>query len=436
MSRRAWVPAVLLAVLAVGYGVTASRGAVSLDVWSANLASWSIGTTGTPLTDLDRFPALADNDLRATWVVQRADGRDVVGRAPGTVAAAVPAYALAHLFGASGMSIVPGGLTAALLTAIAITLLFLALRERLGERPALAASLVLGLTTPVWSVAADGVWPHTLTVLGILGMAWAAERERWWLLGLFGGVALWGRLHAAVICAVVGLLLAWWRRRPDLLLKTGAACGAMLGLMMVWTQWMYGRWDPTAAYDVGVFVSIAQDQGLDGLNLAGFLVSPGRGMLVWTPILVLLLPALVRSWRALPDWSRALAVGGVGYTAVQLALNAFKGGEAFFGYRIGLELLACLAPALALSTPRIGTVGRRLLVPVIVAQAAVFGFGALAGPDTAPRISSTWDSNELVARVADQPAYSIALLLACAALAAVVVRMWNDPELRRKDGAS
>ena len=120
VSRRAWVPAVLLAVLAVGYGVTASRGAVSLDVWSANLASWSIGTTGTPLTDLDRFPALADNDLRATWVVQRADGRDVVGRAPGTVAAAVPAYALAHLFGASGMSIVPGGLTAALLTAIAI----------------------------------------------------------------------------------------------------------------------------------------------------------------------------------------------------------------------------------------------------------------------------------------------------------------------------
>jgi len=66
----------------------------------------------------------------------------------------------------------------------------------------------------------------------------------------------------------------------------------------------------------------------------------------------------------------------------------------------------------------------------------VFGFGALAGPDTAPRISNTWDSNELVARVADQPAYSIALLLACAALATVAVRMWNDPELLRKDGAS
>lgn len=434
VSRRTLLPAVLLGVLAVLYGATAARDAVSVDVWSANLASWSIGTTGSPLVDLDRFPTLADNESRATWVVQRADGRDVIGRAPGAVASAVPAYALAALAGQAHMSIVPGGLTAALLTAVAMALLFLALRDRLGDRAAVGSALVLALTTPVWSVAADGVWPHTLTVLGIAGMAWSAERERWWLVGVFGGIAMWGRLHAAVICAIVGLLLACWRRRPDLLLKAGTTCGAMLGLMMVWTQWMYGRWDPTAAYDVGVFVSIAKDQGIDGLNLAAFLVSPGRGMLVWTPLLVVLLPALVRAWRDLPDWSRALVVGGVVYTGVQLGLNSFKGGEGFYGYRIGIELLVCMAPALALSTPRIGTIGQRALAPVIVVQAAVFGFGAVVDPATAPLISNRWDSNELVARLADQPAYTLALLGAFTALAIVVVRLWGDPALVARGG--
>ena len=95
-----------------------------------------------------------------------------------------------------------------------MTLFYLCIRTYLSQTHALVSALALGFTTPVWSVSADGLWPHTLTGLGLAGMAWAAARDRWWLVGLLASVAIWGRIHLAVIAAVVGLLVGWSRRRP------------------------------------------------------------------------------------------------------------------------------------------------------------------------------------------------------------------------------
>ena len=112
------------------------------------------------------------------------------------------------------------------------------------------------------------------------------------------------------------------------------------------------------------------------MNHLGFWVSPDRGLFVWTPVVLLLLPALVRSWRSLPDWSRALAMGGLAYTLVQLTFNRFSGGDIFYGYRLGLELLAAVTPALALSSPALGSLGRRLVGPVLGLQLFVIFLGA------------------------------------------------------------
>lgn len=46
-----------------------------------------------------------------------------------------------------------------------------------------------------------------------------------------------------------------------------------------------------------------------GYKLAGMLVSPGRGLLIGAPFLLLLLPGLRRAWRAAPHWVRSAAVG-------------------------------------------------------------------------------------------------------------------------------
>ena len=39
-----------------------------------------------------------------------------------------------------------------------------------------------------------------------------------------------------------------------------------------------------------------------------------------------------------------LAVGGIAYALVQLKINHFAGGDTFFGYRLGLELVTAAAP--------------------------------------------------------------------------------------------
>ena len=149
------------------------------------------------------------------------------------------------------------------------------------------------------------------------------------------------------------------------------------------------------------------------MNHLGFWVSPGFGMLVWTPVLLLLLPSLVRRWKHLPDWSRALAVGGLLYTLMQLTLNRYSGGVMFWGYRYGLELLAACAPALALSsaamTPRL----RLLVGPVLGLQLCMILPGALYERVFNVPQEIAWTHNPFVFLMGRGPAFVLSLLLLC-----------------------
>ncbi|MBZ5737496.1 hypothetical protein [Nocardioides mangrovi] len=418
MVRRWWVPLALYAGVALVYLLTISPDP-SPDVFTADFAARHIALTGDPVPHIPDFPRLDDNPIRETWIVETADGREAVGRAPGVIAAVVPAY---WLLRPGTVSAVPGGITAALVTAGTVTLLFSLLRRHLGDRRALLAALLFGLTTPMWSVAANGVWPHTLTSFGIIGSAWAADRGRWWLVGLFGGVILWGRLHASVIVAVLGVGVACVRRRPSIALRVGAVSAGMLALMMVWTHWMYGRWDPSSGYRAGDFTGNAAGNAVNVVNFLGFFVSPDRGLLVWTPLVALLTPALVRAWRDLPDWSRSLLVGGLVYLAIQGLLVRFSGGDQFYGYRTSLELLACATPALALSADRMGPLARRLFTPLAVLQLVMIVPGAVLD-DFYVDAADVWRHQAFVNGVLDRPLV-MALFVAGSLVAARVVAMW------------
>ena len=431
--RRRLVPTVLFCVVAGVYALTINPDP-SPDAWTADFAAWHISRTGDPVPDIADFPLLDDNVIRETWIVETADGREAVGRAPGVIAAVVPAYALAQQ---ATVSPVPGGVTAALISAAAVVLFFLVLRDRLGVRTALVASGLLGFATPVWSVAADATWPHTLTTLGILGSAWAADRGRWWLVGIFGGVLLWGRLHAAVVCAAVGLGVAWSRRRPGVAWRIGTSATVALGLVSAWTRWMYGSWDPTSGYRAGDFVRGAAGYALDVGNYLGFVVSADRGLVWWCPLLLVLGPTAWRHRHELPDWSRWLAAGGVSYLLSQAVLNRFSGGDHFYGYRTSLELVVCLAPALALASPWLPERARRWFVPMAVLQVVLIAPGAIADDFYVP-VADVWWRNAFVDALVRRPSDVLPLAaaaLGCALLLAHVLRTdrmarWLDDDVR------
>ena len=228
--------AVFLGSLVV-YGASAARNTISADVWTAYVAANRVLDVGRPRLDATGVPGWNDSPFLPVWVMTAPDGHEVIGRAPGVIAAVLPGY---WISGGTTPTMLPGALTAALLTALSVTLFYLCVRTHLSQTHALVSTVALGFTTPVWSISADGVWPHTLTVLGLTGMAWAAARDRWWLVGLFASVAMWGRIHIAVIAAVVGLLVGWSRRRPDITVKVGLVTAASIVLMSVWSRWMYG----------------------------------------------------------------------------------------------------------------------------------------------------------------------------------------------------
>jgi hypothetical protein len=311
----------------------------SIDAVAALVPAWQLAREGTLSLEGVDFP-------RIPWFIE-ADGRLVSNRFPGAIFLAVPAYALWPGCAAAPCA-GPAALTAAVTAAAAVVALHRTLLRLVDGRTAVVAALIFAFATPTWAVSADALWTHGPAQLVLMLGTLALSRQRWWLAGLSLGTAALLRAHLALVPAVVGLLHSWWTHswRPAVRVALASAVGVALLLLYDW--FAYGSWSPTGGYEDAGFDK-------DGVGLAGFaynvvgaLVSPQRGLISGSPFLLLLLPGLPSAWRAAPTWVRSAAVAGLVYTAAQLALNRFSGGDSFYTYRLTLELVTLASPLLVL----------------------------------------------------------------------------------------
>lgn len=427
------------------YASTAEHEAINTDAYAASVGAWRIATAGTPFLDGLDVEAIegthgvsTGGNMNGQWLSESANGHVTAQRMAGPILAGVPFYwLLADGTSEADFSLVPGAVAASALSALAVLLVFLALRRHAPPALAVTGALVFALATPTWSVSANGLWTHPVTQLGLAGAAYASSRNRWWLAGLFLGIGMFGRPHVALVAAVLGLGVAWSRRDWRVVPAVAAPTMGALGLLAAWNRAVHGEWSIGGAYSGAVERAaggVGEELGFDQLaNYAGFLVSLDRGFLVWSPVVLLLLPAVWRARRALPDWSLWLALGGLLYTFFQLRLNYFAGGTGFHGYRHGLELLTCLTPALVLSAPWLGRAGR-LLVPVVVAaQVAAFTLGAVAEGFFVP-LDQVWTDNGFWLALRTSPSVVGAWLAICLAVGLVVaVRYVPSPGHRTSD---
>ena len=237
---------------------------------------------------------------------------------PGPILAGAPFY---WLFGDAGTSesdfqLGPAALASSFITAAAVVLLFLAMRRHSRNSLAFIGALVFAFATPTWTVSANGLWTHPVTQLGIAGAAYGASRGKWWLTGLFLAVGMIGRPHVALIAAILGVGVAWSRR--DWRVAVRVAIPTVLSLVAVaaWNRGVQGVWSVSGDF-YGYAAQNATRAFSDGSlgtqarNYLGFLVSFNRGLLIWTPALLLFVPAVLRARKTLPDWSVWLAVGGL-----------------------------------------------------------------------------------------------------------------------------
>jgi hypothetical protein len=368
---------VIFAFVSLVYIGSASYGGFqSKDTFTAAVVSWVLATHHT--LNLSPLPQ-AHYDPPVLWVVRGAHGAIVSNRFPGAVLLALPLYAVVG----GGYSAIPAAITTALCAAAVCVALYKVLLRLQPRHVALAGTAIFAFATSNWTVAAHELWEHTGAELFIcLGML-AVLSRKWGLAGLAFGATVLFRAHLGVGAAVMCLGILWMERcwRPALTF----ACGVVPGVVayLAWNWVSFGHFTVTGGYSDVVPGGVGPLGFLD--NVGGTFVSPERGLLICTPVLLLAALGLPTAWRSSPKAVRVFAVAGLAYLVSQLWLIRFSGGNGFAGYRTCLETLVWCAPLLvsagAVGFKRVpsAVVWTLLLFSVVFCTSAVFVPGDTRG---------------------------------------------------------
>ena len=244
---------------------------------------------------------------------------------------------------------------ASVLVALAGALGYLTAALWTSRRNALLVAAGLGLGTGFWSSASQTLWQTETGVFGlslaILGFC-LLRSGRSLPAALVGvGLALAGTARPQLAPAVAVLLAGTWRRAPGRDAALATAVVAVSVLALCWTNW---RWFGHPLGALPLLESVNADLHATprtfvfGLEpYLGLLISPSRGLLIFSPIVVLALVGLPRAVRAgsrspLP-WFAAAAAAELllyGSFAVWWAGHTF-------GPRYMLDLLPALVPIAA-----------------------------------------------------------------------------------------
>ena len=245
-------------------------------------------------------------------------------------------------------------LAASCFAAASALFLFLAIPRFAPLPRAWLLALVYGLGTGTWSTSSQQLWQHGPNQLFLaLGFWLLLRRARCPASAALCGLAL----AAAVACrptsifffAAVATTLALSRRRT-LLLPFLLGALPLAAVLAAYNAWYHGSPFVFAQQVAGHLIAqdktgspeIWQTPLLHGA--AGMLLSPSRGLFVYSPFLLLALPGFVTVWRH-PRWAplRMLSLALVAVWLLEFKHFDWWGGWSF-GYRhlVDTTLVLCL----------------------------------------------------------------------------------------------
>ena len=274
-----------------------------------------------------------------------------------------------------------GKIAASLMVALSAGFLFLAGAAVSDRRSALVAAVAYGLATNAWTVASQALWQHgpgmlclSLALLAAVRLERGAGAPAALAMGAALGLAFTCRSLNAIPGAALGLFVAL-RHRKQLLpfaLPLAAAVTWQLGYNLSTFGEIRGGYDAIYQSDAHGWRGLDLDNVFShplGRGLAGILVSPSKGLLVFTPYMAFALAALVPVAAArLFPLGRYLALW-IALILIALSRNRMWWGGASYGPRYLCEALTALTLVLAWSWPRIAA--RRWLRAAFAASLAV-----------------------------------------------------------------
>jgi hypothetical protein len=263
----------------------------------------------------------------------------------------VPAYAAAKALGVNLMARreLLSLLTAAVVAALSSLFLYLCLTRICGsEGEALLFSLVYSFGTCVWSVASHGMWQHGPSLLFLTAALWLLQRDTvagaaW--SGVFLSLAVLNRPTNALLALPLALFVFLRNRRAFWAFAAAALAAAIPHVLYTRSYW-------GSAFSLGtanVTPGVSSFRGNPLVGLTGLLVSPSRGLLVFSPFFVFSAAgAVVTIRRRRQDPGPfCLLVGALSLLLLYSKWTIWWGGHTF-GYRLLIEIIPALMILLAI----------------------------------------------------------------------------------------
>jgi hypothetical protein len=266
-------------------------------------------------------------------------------------------------------------LSASLIAAMSGAILFLAFRKIASRKVSLVVALVYSLASNTWAISSQALWRHGLTELSFSFLLWALFRvpdspsALCWA-GLALTVATANKPLEAIL--IVAFLLYFVARRQwkNSLLFLAAPVALGLLVLAIYLHFL--------GYLPGVYswAGMGLRGGLHslfvsrlGAGLLGSLVSPSRGLLVYSPWVAFAFWGAARLWKEKsPGWSRLLIVALAAIWVVQMGGTGWWGGWGF-GPRYLTDLLPFFAWFLV---PAWASIRARPVLRVVFAAAVAF----------------------------------------------------------------
>ncbi len=313
---------------------------------------------------------------------------------PGTSLAALPFLAVVRPF-AGDLRADPATLwftakaAASILVALSSAFVFLAARRWLGFGPSVLVALAYALGTGVWSTSSQTLWQHApaafFIALGAWGLAGARERMRSSAIaGAAFAIATACRPTSAVLAVAGAVYLLVSSRRAFLAYAAAAApfALAIAGYNAYWfgSPFLFGQ--TVVGPGLARALTGVADEWQTPLWVGGpgLLVSPSRGLFVFSPFLIAAVAGAVIAWRRAECAPlRPLSVAVVVILCVAGMHYDWWGGWAY-GYRHAVDLAPILALLVVPAVPGIlASRWRRIAFGALVAWSiAVQAIGAFA----------------------------------------------------------
>jgi hypothetical protein len=250
-------------------------------------------------------------------------------------------------------------LTASALTSFAVVLVFLTLRRFASTAASLAVAIGLGLGTNFWALTSQTMALHDVVAfaLALTLFNWTrptfdlTSRHLW--VGAFGlGLAIMARQQTAPLVGILGLgLLArvGWRRGLPPLVFAVAMLGGLLAFQWHWFGHVLGAVPMLEGLHPEVHAVTGTISNEPWIGAAGLLVSPSRGLLIFSPVVLVALLGIPAVLRLVPY--HGIGWGLAGSAALYLVYGAYTvwwGGHSY-GPRYLLDLLVMLTPPAAVA---------------------------------------------------------------------------------------